>query len=44
MRGQEVDVGRTLSEKILGLKAGKPVRAGEVVTVSPDIILSESFA
>jgi homoaconitate hydratase family protein len=40
MEGQEVDVGRTLSEKILGLKAGKPVRAGEVVTVSPDIILS----
>ena len=40
MRGQEVDLGRTLTEKILGLKAGKAVRAGEVVTVSPDIILS----
>ena len=33
-------VGKTFSEKILGRKAGKNVRAGEVVTVSPDYILS----
>jgi homoaconitate hydratase family protein len=33
-------VGRTLTEKILGRKAGKDVQAGEVVTVSPDYILS----
>jgi len=33
-------VGKTLSEKILGHKAGKPVQAGEVVTVSPDYCLS----
>jgi 3-isopropylmalate/(R)-2-methylmalate dehydratase large subunit len=33
-------VGKTLTEKILGCKAGKGVRAGEVVTVSPDYILS----
>jgi len=31
---------KTFSEKVLGLKAGKEVRAGEVVTVSPDTILS----
>lgn len=40
MGDQEVDVGQTLTEKILGLKAGKDVQAGEVVTVSPDVILS----
>lgn len=33
-------MGKTFSEKILGLKAGKEVQAGEVVTVSPDFILS----
>lgn len=33
-------MGRTLTEKILGAKAGRDVRAGEVVTVSPDIVLS----
>ncbi len=31
---------KTLTEKILGLKAGKDVVAGEVVTVSPDYVLS----
>jgi len=33
-------MGQTLSEKILSMKAGKEVRAGEVVTVSPDYYLS----
>ncbi len=33
-------MGRTFSEKLLGAKAGKPVEAGEIVTVSPDYILS----
>jgi len=33
-------LGKTFSEKILGLKARKEVQAGEVVTVSPDYILS----
>jgi len=33
-------VGKTLTEKVLGRKAGKDVRAGEVVTVSPDYVLS----
>jgi len=33
-------LGKTFSEKILGLKAQKDVHAGEVVTVSPDYILS----
>jgi homoaconitate hydratase family protein len=33
-------MGRTFSEKLLGGKAGKPARAGEIVTVSPDYILS----
>jgi homoaconitate hydratase family protein len=33
-------VGRTLSEKILGAKAGREVRAGDVVTVAPDYVLS----
>lgn len=33
-------MGKTLTEKILGRKAGKDVQAGEVVTVSPDTILS----
>lgn len=33
-------MGRTLTEKVLGRKAGKDVRAGEVVTVSPDYVLS----
>ncbi len=33
-------MGKTLTEKILGRKAGKDVRAGEVVTVSPDYVLS----
>jgi homoaconitate hydratase family protein len=33
-------LGKTFSEKILGRKAGKNVSAGEVVTVSPDFLLS----
>ncbi len=33
-------MGKTLTEKILGLRAGKDVQAGEVVTVSPDYVLS----
>lgn len=33
-------MGKTFSEKILGLKAGQEVKAGEVVTVSPDYVLS----
>lgn len=33
-------MGKTLSEKILGQKAGKDVQAGQVVTVSPDYCLS----
>lgn len=33
-------MGKTFSEKILGLKAQKEVQAGEVVTVSADYILS----
>jgi homoaconitate hydratase family protein len=33
-------LGKTLTEKILGRKAGKDVRAGEVITVSPDRVLS----
>jgi homoaconitate hydratase family protein len=33
-------LGRTLTEKILGLKAGAEVEAGQVVSVSPDVILS----
>ncbi|MDH4272711.1 MAG: 3-isopropylmalate dehydratase large subunit [Candidatus Aminicenantes bacterium] len=33
-------MGKTLSEKILGHKAGNEVSAGEVVTVSPDYCLS----
>lgn len=37
-------MGKTFSEKMLGKKAGKDVRAGEVVTVSPDFILSHDNA
>jgi homoaconitate hydratase family protein len=37
-------VGKTLTEKILGKKAGKDVRAGEVVTVAPDFVLSHDNA
>lgn len=33
-------MGQTFSEKILSQKAGKEVRAGDVVTVSPDFILT----
>ncbi len=33
-------MGQTFSEKVLSKKAGRPVRAGEVVTVSPDYCLS----
>ena len=33
-------MGLTFSEKILGKKAGRTVRAGDVVTVSPDRLLS----
>ncbi len=37
---REAAVGKTFSEKILGRKAGQDVQAGEVVTVSPDYVLS----
>jgi homoaconitate hydratase family protein len=37
-------VGQTFSEKILGQKAGKKVKAGEVITVSPDYYLSHDNA
>jgi len=37
-------LGRTFSEKILSLKAGYEVTAGEVITVSPDYILSHDNA
>jgi homoaconitate hydratase family protein len=33
-------MGRTFSEKVLGVKAGKELSAGEVVTVAPDFVLS----
>ena len=33
-------MGKTFSEKILSLKAGRGVRAGDIITVSPDCILS----
>jgi len=33
-------VGKTLTEKVLGRKVGKDVQAGEVITVSPDYVLS----
>jgi homoaconitate hydratase family protein len=33
-------LGKTLTEKVLGRKAGKDVQAGEVITVSPDYVLS----
>ena len=33
-------MGQTFSEKALGAKAGKSVKAGEIVTVSPDYVLS----
>ncbi len=33
-------MGKTLTEKILGRKAGRDVQAGQVVTVSPDYVLS----
>ncbi|MEA2006232.1 MAG: 3-isopropylmalate dehydratase large subunit [Acidobacteriota bacterium] len=33
-------MGKTFSEKLLGLKTGQEVSAGDVVTVSPDCILS----
>jgi homoaconitate hydratase family protein len=33
-------LGQTFSEKVLGAKAGKSAKAGEIVTVSPDYILS----
>lgn len=33
-------MGKTFTEKVLGRKAGKDVQAGEVVTVSPDYVLS----
>ena len=37
-------MGQTFSEKILGKKAGKKVKAGEVVSVSPDYYLSHDNA
>ncbi len=33
-------MGKTFSEKILGLKSGKDVKAGDVITVTPDYLLS----
>lgn len=33
-------MGKTFSEKVLGAKAGRDVRAGDVVTVEPDAVLS----
>ena len=33
-------MGKTLTEKVLGRKAGKDVRAGEVMIVEPDVVLS----
>ncbi|MFH2001612.1 MAG: aconitase family protein, partial [Planctomycetota bacterium] len=33
-------MGKTFAEKILGAKAGREVKAGEIVTVSPDVALS----
>jgi homoaconitate hydratase family protein len=33
-------LGQTFSEKVLGIKAGKSAKAGEMVTVSPDFVLS----
>ena len=33
-------MGLTFSEKVLGSRSGRPVRAGDVVTVSPDYVLS----
>ena len=33
-------MGKTFAEKILSVKAGREVRAGEIVTVSPDVALS----
>jgi homoaconitate hydratase family protein len=33
-------VGKTLTEKVLGRKAGREVKAGDVVSVSPDYVLS----
>ncbi len=37
-------MGQTFSEKIFSLKAGREVKAGEVVTVSPDYLLSHDNA
>jgi len=37
-------LGKTFSEKILSLKTGRDIKAGEVVTVSPDYILSHDNA
>jgi homoaconitate hydratase family protein len=33
-------LGKTLTEKVLGRRAGRDVRAGDVVSVSPDYVLS----
>ena len=33
-------MGKTLTEKVLGRKAGRDVKAGDVVSVSPDYVLS----
>jgi homoaconitate hydratase family protein len=37
-------MGQTFSEKVLGKKAGRRVRAGDVITVSPDFYLSHDNA
>ena len=45
MKKEEANAaGKTFSEKVLGRKAGKDVRAGDVVTVSPDYVLSHDNA
>ncbi len=37
-------MGKTFAEKILSLKAGKEVSAGEIVTISPDFVMSHDNA
>ncbi len=40
MGSREVSLGKTLTEKVLGRRAGRDVHAGEVIAVSPDYVLS----
>jgi homoaconitate hydratase family protein len=37
-------MGKTFAEKILSLKAGKDISAGEIVTISPDYVMSHDNA